>query len=118
MQNAEGGDASFQFDDLNCGYRSIVIDLISLIEQVQASIKLIESGIVRESPLGDLEVAANIVVLDDVTPRYMKAGAALNSCNAGLGIALRVLLDAKISQDETSGRTGYGRRAVRSGGRA
>jgi hypothetical protein len=118
MQNVEGGNASFQFDDLNYNYRSIVSDLVSLIEHVQASIKLIESAIVRETPSGDLEVAADIAVLDDVTPRYEKAGAALNSCNAGLGVALQVLLDIKTSQHETNGRTGYDRRAVHSGGRA
>jgi hypothetical protein len=118
MQNAEGGDASFQFDDLNYNYRSIVSDLVSLIEHVQASIKLIESAIVRESPADDLEVAANVIVLDDVTPRYLRAGAALNTCKAGLGVALHVLLDARTSQDETSERAGYGRRAVYSGGRA
>ena len=36
---------------------------------------------------------ANIIVLDDVTPRYAKANAALNACNAGLGEALRFLLE-------------------------
>jgi hypothetical protein len=118
MQNAEGGDASFQFDDLNHNYRSIVSDLVSLIEDVQASIKLIESAIVRESPVDHLEIAANVVVLDDVTPRYLKAGAALNTCKAGLGVALHVLLDAKTSQDDAGEHAGYGRRAVHSIGRA
>jgi hypothetical protein len=115
MQNAVGGNASSQFDDLN--YRSIVSDLVSLIEHVQAGIKLIESAIVQESPR-DLEVAADIIVLDDVTPRYLKAGAALNTCNAGLGVALHVLLDANTSQDETGQRAGCARRAVHSAGRA
>jgi hypothetical protein len=117
MQNAES-DASFHLDDLNYNYRSIVSHLVSLIEHVQASIKSIESAIVRESPADDLEIAANVIVLDDVTPHYLKAGAALNTCNAGLGVALHVLLDARTSQDETSERAGYGRRAVHSGGRA
>jgi hypothetical protein len=112
MQNAEGGDASFQFDDLNYGYCSIVSDLVSLIEHVRASIKLIESAIVRESPPGDPEGAANIIVLDDVTPRYVTAGAALNTCKAGLGVALHVLLDTKTSQ-ETHQRARHGRRALR-----
>jgi hypothetical protein len=118
MQNAEGGDASFQFDDQNYGYRLIVSDLVSLIEHVQASIKLIESAIDRESPAGDLEGAANIIVLDDVTPRYVRAGAALTTCHAGLGAALHALLDAKTSQDETNGHAGYERRAVQTEGRA
>ena len=46
---------------------SIVSDLASLIEHVQASLRLIESAIDRESYLGDQE-AADVVVLDDVTP--------------------------------------------------
>jgi hypothetical protein len=114
MQNAEDSNASSQFDDLNNSYRSVVSDLVSLIERVQASIKLIESAIARESPPGDLEAASNIVVLDDVTPRYVKAGAALNTCNAGLGVALHVLLDARTLQDETGELAGCGRGAVHS----
>jgi hypothetical protein len=123
MQNAEGGDASFQFDDRNYNYRSIVSNLISMIEHVQAGIKLIESAIVQESPPGDQDVAtndvaANIVVLDDVTPRYLRAGAALNTCNAGLGVALHVLLDAKTSHHQADERAGYDRRAGQLVGRA
>jgi hypothetical protein len=119
MQNAEGGDATFQFDDLNYNYsyHSIVSDLTSLIEHVRASIKLIESAIVTESPPDDPEAAANIIVLDDITPRYVTAGAALNTCNAGLGVALHVLLDARTSQ-ETNQRTGNYRRSIHSVGRA
>jgi hypothetical protein len=84
MQNAEGGNASFHFDDLNYNYHSIVSDLVSLIQHVQTSIKLIESAIAMEPPPGDLEVASSIVVLDDVTPRYVKAGAVLNTCMQAL----------------------------------
>ena len=112
MQNAEGGDATFQFDDLNYSYRSIVSDLTSLIEHVRASIKLIESAIVTESPPDDSEGATNIIVLDDITPRYVTAGAALNTCNAGLGVALHVLLDSRTSQ-ETYQRTRHDRQALR-----
>jgi hypothetical protein len=111
MQNAEGGDVSFQFDDRDYSYRSIVSDLVSLIEHVQASIELIESAIVRESPSGDPE-GVNIIVLDDITPRYVTAGAALNACNAGLGVALHVLLDTRTSQ-ETPRRARHGRGALR-----
>jgi hypothetical protein len=32
-------------------------------------------------------------VLDDVSPRYMKAAAILQACDINLGIALRSLLD-------------------------
>jgi hypothetical protein len=111
MQNAEGGDASFQFNDRDYSYRSIVSDLVSLIEHVRSSIELIESAIVRESPPSDPE-GANIIVLDDITPRYVTAGAALNTCNAGLGVALHVLLDTRTSQ-ETHRRARHDRRALR-----
>jgi hypothetical protein len=117
MQNAEGGDATSQYDDLNYSYRSIVSDLTSLIAHVRASIKLIESAIVTESPPDDPEGATDIIVLDDITPRYVTAGAALNTCNAGLGVALHVLLDARTSR-ETNQRTGNYRRAIHSVGRA
>jgi hypothetical protein len=36
-------------------------------------------------------------VLDDVSPRYMKAGATLQACDVNLGIALRSLLDSSNS---------------------
>ena len=50
--------------------------------------KLLEAAIARESAPGNQEAAGNVFVLDDVTPRYVKANAALNACNAGLGVAL------------------------------
>jgi hypothetical protein len=43
--------------------------------------------------IGDHE-NSNIIVLDDVTPQYMKASTALNTCSANLGYAMRFLLDA------------------------
>ena len=52
-------------------------DLVSLVEQVQASISLIEGAIAREMTLGDHE-SSNVIVLDDVTPQYMKASTALH----------------------------------------
>ena len=96
MQNAAGGGASVQFDSRNDSSRAIVSDLVSLIEHVQASMKLIESAIARET-VGSQETAANVVVLDDVTPATRRRMAALNTCNASLGVALHVLLDARTS---------------------
>jgi hypothetical protein len=100
MQNAAGGGASGQFDSRNDSPRAIVSDLVSLIEHVQASIRLIEQAIVRESRLGNQEVGANVIVLDDVTPRYESANTALNRCSAGLGVALHFLRDAGTSKHE------------------
>jgi hypothetical protein len=100
MQNAKGGDASFQSNNSDFSYSSVVSDLVSLIEQVQAGIRLIESAIARESLSDDPEVATNVIVLDDVTPRYMRASAALNTCDADLGMALHFLQDSRMSHRE------------------
>ena len=99
MQNADGGSAIEPKDrneDRNDAYHSVVSDLVSLIDHVQASLMLIESAIARET-VGTQEAAANIIVLDDVTPPYMRAPAALRACDANLAIALHSLLDSKAS---------------------
>jgi hypothetical protein len=111
MQNASGVGTSAKRDD---SHHSIVSDIASLIERVQASMKLIESAIVRDAPLGNQEIAADVVVLDDVTPGYVRAHAALNASNASLGVALHVLLDATTSKPTTDEPLGGARRPVRS----
>lgn len=98
MQKATGGGALSQSSDRNDGHHSIVSELVSLIEHVQASMKLLEAAIARESAPGNQEAAGNVVVLDDVTPRYVKANATLNACNAGLSAALHFLLDARAAR--------------------
>ena len=85
MQNATSGGASLRSDDRNDDDRSIASHLVTLIGQVQANIGLIESAIAREPFPGNQEIAANVIVLDDVTPRYAKAHAALSACSANLG---------------------------------
>jgi hypothetical protein len=74
-------------------YGAIVSDLVSLVEHVQASISLIERTIAREATVGDHE-NSNIIILDDVTPHYLKASSALNNCSADLGHAVQFLLNA------------------------
>jgi hypothetical protein len=93
MQNAMERDVSIAADR-DDSFRSVVSDLVSLIGHVQASIKLIEGAIVQEISPADQNNAANAVVLDDVTPCYAKANAALIACNVSLGAALQSLLDA------------------------
>jgi hypothetical protein len=117
MQNA-ASDASTPSGGQNDSYNSIVSDLVSLIAHVQASIKQIETVIAAEAPLGDQEISADVVVLDDVTPRYVKAGAALNTCHAGLGVALHFLMDGGMVTGEASHFAAYDRRPVRSTRRA
>ena len=73
MQNAAGYGVAPAPQDQNDAYRAVVSDLLS--------------------PEGSI----NIIVLDDVSPRYLKAGAALQACHVNLGIALRSLLDSDDS---------------------
>jgi hypothetical protein len=101
MRTAAGIVVSSPSGDRNDGHQSIVAELASLIEQVQAGIKLLEAAIATESAPGNQESAGNIFVLDDVTPRYIKANAALNACNADLDAALHYLLDATSSRHGT-----------------
>jgi hypothetical protein len=83
MQNAVG--VAQAPHDQNDAYRAVVSDLVSLVEHVQNSLRLIERMIAREtsaetppetspetSPCSS-ESSTNVIVLDDVSPRYMKA---------------------------------------------
>jgi hypothetical protein len=98
MRNAAANDAPVQSHERNDSHCAIVSDLVSLIAHVQAAMGLIELAIARELPLGNQEAVTNVVVLDDVTPRYVKANTALSTCNAGLGVALHFLQDAGASK--------------------
>jgi hypothetical protein len=113
MQNAAGGSAIVQFEGRNESYRSTVLELVSLIEHVQAGMKLLESAIASETAPGGEEVAADVVVLDDVTPRYARVSAALSSCNAGLCVALHVLQDTRTARHGTDALLGRDRRLAR-----
>ena len=97
MQNAAGDGVAQAPHDQNAAYRAVVSDLVSLVEHVQNSLRLIEQTIAREtSPEmtpGSPESSTNIIVLDDISPHYIKADAALQACDVNLGIALRSLLD-------------------------
>ena len=93
MQKAVERGASIAIGGRDDSFGSVVSELISLIGHVQASIKLIETAIVRESAPGDQDIAADVVVLDDVTPCFAKANAALIACNVSLSTALQSLLD-------------------------
>ena len=101
MRNAAGDGVAQAPHDPNAAHRAVVSDLVSLVEHVQNSLRLIEQTIAREtSPEttpGSPESSTNIIVLDDVSPRYMKAASALQACDVSLGIALRSLLDSSDS---------------------
>jgi hypothetical protein len=101
MQNT-ADHGSVRSDNRNDCYGSIISNLASLVEQVRANIKLLESAIAGEASLGNHEIVANVIVLDDVTPRYARANAALNACNVALGVALDLLLDIRTSKQEAA----------------
>ena len=109
MQNAAGDGVAQAPHDQNAAYRAVVSDLVSLVEHVQKSLRLIERTIARklaetspETSPGGPESSTNVIVLDDVSPRYMKAAAALQACDVNLGIALRSLLDSGDSDPGTA----------------
>ena len=105
MQNA-ADHVSVQPDDPCDNTIAMLSNLGSLVEQVGAMMKLIESAIASEASTGHADVAANIVVLDDVTPRYVRANAALSTCNAGLGVALHLVHDIRNARQKTQGPSG------------
>ena len=121
MRTAAGGKTPAPPDAGNDCDHAIVSDIESLIGRVQASIKVIEATIAREACFGNQEFAGNVVVLDDVTPRYVRANAALNSSEANLGAALRFLLDIRTPNPDSGpgpGEAGYDRYPARSTRRA
>jgi hypothetical protein len=88
MLSASAGGYSVPTENENDNYRSVVADLKSLIRHVQ-------TAIARECSEGNQDAAADIFVLDDVTPAYEKAHAALKASGADLDAALQFILDAK-----------------------
>ena len=68
----------------------IAAELRSLIARIEISMRLIDAAM---EPEDDTAIASSteIVVLDDITPRYATASAALNTCRAELGHALQYL---------------------------
>ncbi len=98
MQSAKSGGAAVPSQVREDSFYLIVSDLVSLIDHVQASIKLIESA-KAQGAAGDQEFA-DVVVLDDVTPLYAQASAALDACNLSLGAALQFLLDTEATMPQ------------------
>ena len=75
----------------------IAADLRSLISQIETSMRRIAA--VMDASLdqehgSDPEGSADVFILDDVTPRYAAANAALVACGAGLGRALQCMSES------------------------
>ncbi|TPQ28419.1 hypothetical protein C2U70_29510 [Bradyrhizobium guangdongense] len=77
----------------NDSHQLIADDLRNLIAQVENSMRLIAAAMMHEAG-GDPAGSADVIVLDDVTPRYATAKAALDACKAGLDLALQCMIDA------------------------
>ena len=96
MRNAAGSGAQAPYgQDDAC--RAVVFGPRQPDRACPNSLRLIERTIAREtspetSP-GSPESSTNVIVLDEVSPRYMKAAAGLQACDVNLGVALRSLLD-------------------------
>lgn len=81
--------------------RQLIAADLRAITRIASSMRLIdeammESGMLETGTLetglahGDPAGSADIFVLDDVTPRYAMASAALSACRAGLGHGLHI----------------------------
>lgn len=80
----------------------IAAELRSLIARIEISMRLIDAAMTSEglepdgdsTILTDISGSSEIVVLDDVTPRFATASAALNACRAELSHALEKLSES------------------------
>ncbi|MDA9398100.1 hypothetical protein [Bradyrhizobium sp. CCBAU 45389] len=76
----------------------IAAELRSLIARIDLSMRLIDAAMTADDmePEDDSATAGSnrIFVLDDVTPRFATAGAALNACRAELDHALQQLSES------------------------
>lgn len=71
----------------------IAAELRSLIARIEISMRLIDAAMESEDD-GVIAGSSEIVVLDDVTPRFATTSAALNACRAELGHALQQLSES------------------------
>lgn len=80
----------------------IAAELRSLIARIEISVRLIDAAMTSRDMepdddsaiLSAISGSTEIVVLDDVTPRYATASAALNTCRAELDHALQKLSES------------------------
>ncbi|QWG18741.1 hypothetical protein KMZ68_02260 [Bradyrhizobium sediminis] len=104
MQKAAGAGTSIRSDVRDGGHHSIVSELVSLIEHVQASVTLLEAARARETALGHREAARQRCRPGRRHASLRKSERRPATCNAGLGAALRFLLDAGPSDHGAASR--------------
>ncbi|MBV8701621.1 hypothetical protein [Bradyrhizobium sp.] len=69
----------------------LITELQSLSERVHAVTRAIDTAIALERTASSAEAAADVVVLDDVMPRYLRAISALQACSVHLDDAVQFL---------------------------
>jgi hypothetical protein len=99
MQNVASDHPRSTIRDESC--RSVVANLVNLIEHLNASRRVLELAIIRERAQAGADMDANFIVLDDITPCYLSASAALRACDATLAVSLHALLGAYSTKVET-----------------
>ncbi|MGV7219283.1 hypothetical protein [Bradyrhizobium sp. UFLA05-112] len=107
MQNFAGTDPRVAAA-ISDSRQLIAADLRSLIAQIETSIRRIEAAIMLVDacdPPGSIDV----FVLDDLTPRYATASAALGACRVGLDVALKSLSDSGRLAETTTAAAGQPR---------
>jgi hypothetical protein len=90
MQNVASDDPRSTIRDESC--RSVVANLVNLIEQLSVSRKVLELAIIRDTTQVSPDMDESFIVLDDITPCYLSASAALSVCDATLAVTLHALL--------------------------
>jgi hypothetical protein len=73
MQNAADSSISALPEHHGDSFGSIVSELVALLDHVQGNIKAIEIAIASDASSESSEHVDDVVVLDDVMPRYAKA---------------------------------------------
>ena len=92
MQNYAGADP--RIAAANCDSPQLIAsELRSLIAQIETSMRLIETAMIRNDEEHDEPGSIDVFVLDDVTPGYATASAALSACRVGLDLAVQSLSD-------------------------
>jgi len=89
MQNAVSDNPRSAIPNESC--RSVVENLVTLIEHLSVSRTVLELAIIRETAQTSLDMDKDFVVLDDITPCYLSANAALGACNAAVAVTLHAL---------------------------
>ncbi|HUN96333.1 MAG TPA: hypothetical protein VMU69_08850 [Bradyrhizobium sp.] len=79
----------------------MVTNLVTLIEHLSVTRKVLELAIIRETAEDSPDIDEDFVVLDDITPCYLSANAALNACNAAVAVTLHALSGAYPTKVES-----------------